>query len=71
MQSLAELSRATTFRYRNDIHRISKGIPRILDQLLVELASRHYQMDRSSGLKLLELDRKIRQLAAATSEARQ
>jgi hypothetical protein len=60
-----------TFRYRNDIHRISKGIPRILDQLLVELASRHYQMDRSSGLKLLELDRKIRQLAAATSEARQ
>jgi len=57
------------FRYATDIYRISHGIPLILDQLLAELANRHYRMGHSSGLRLLALDRKIRLLEAATSKS--
>jgi DNA polymerase III delta prime subunit len=49
-------------RHTVDIHHISKGIPRILEQLLLELANRRYRMDRSFGLNLLELDRQISRL---------
>jgi energy-coupling factor transporter ATP-binding protein EcfA2 len=48
-----------------DLHRISKGIPGNLDRLLNELKKRHYPIDRSSGLKLLELDSKIHELTSA------
>jgi hypothetical protein len=51
-----------------DLYQISKGVPGALEELLVELAARNYKMDGSFGLHLLELDRQIRGLAAATSK---
>jgi hypothetical protein len=42
-----------------ELHRISEGSPRILEELLVELASREYKMDGVCGLDLLDLDRRI------------
>jgi len=55
-------------RHTIDIHHISKGIPQILEQLLLELANRRYQMDRSFGLNLLELDRQISRLHGVSRE---
>jgi DNA polymerase III delta prime subunit len=51
-----------------DLYRMSNGVPRILEELLVELADRNYKMDGSFGLQLLELDRQIRGLAEAASK---
>jgi hypothetical protein len=51
-----------------DLYRLSKGLPRVLEALLVELAARDYKMDGSFGLHLLELDRQIRELTVATSK---
>jgi hypothetical protein len=53
-----------------DLYRLSEGVPRALEELLVELAARNYKMDGSFGLHLLELDRQIRGLTAATSKLR-
>jgi hypothetical protein len=46
------------------LYRISKGVPRVLEELLVELPARNYKIDSSFGLHLLELDRQIRGLNA-------
>jgi len=51
-----------------DLYRISRGIPRVLEELLVELAARNYKINGCFGLHLLELDRQIRGLTAATSK---
>jgi energy-coupling factor transporter ATP-binding protein EcfA2 len=51
-----------------ELYRISRGVPRILEELLVELAARNYRMGGSFGLHLLELDRQIRELTTATSK---
>lgn len=48
-------------RHMGELHRLSRGNPRLLEELLVELSARHYRMD-SFGVALLELDRKIHEL---------
>jgi hypothetical protein len=56
----------------SELHRISGGSPRILAELLVQLAAREYNVDSSLGLHLLDLDRRIHQLGLsikATAEA--
>jgi predicted ATPase len=47
------------------LHRMSKGNPRVLEELLIELAARNYQMDSHSGRQLLDLDRRIHELDLA------
>jgi AAA ATPase domain len=43
----------------DELHRMSEGNPRVLEELLLELASREYKMDGQFGLDLLDLDRRI------------
>jgi hypothetical protein len=45
------------------LHRLSKGVPRVLEKLLIELATRKYKIDSSFGRHLLDLDRRIREIA--------
>jgi hypothetical protein len=52
-----------------ELHRISEGSPRILEELLVELASRKYKMDGVCGLNLLDLDRRIHEIDLAIKTA--
>jgi hypothetical protein len=47
------------------LHRMSGGNPRILEELLIELAAREYKMDSDFGLNLLELDRQIHEIDLA------
>jgi hypothetical protein len=49
------------------LHHLSKGIPRILEDLLIELAARQYRIDSSFGRHLLELDRRIHEIADANA----
>jgi len=53
------------------LHRLSKGVPRILEELLIELAARKYKIDSSFGRHLLELDRRIHEIADASAKLRQ
>jgi predicted AAA+ superfamily ATPase len=46
-------------RHCADLYRISQGVPRTLQELLTELATRKYNMGSETGLRLLELDRRI------------
>jgi len=41
---------------------MSKGNPRILEELLIELAAREYKIDSTFGLHLIDLDRRIHEL---------
>ena len=43
----------------DELHRMSGGNPRILEELLIELGARKYKIDSSFGLDLLKLDRRI------------
>jgi hypothetical protein len=45
--------------HANHLCRLSKGIPRILEELLIELAGRRYEMDKPFGWHLLDIDRRI------------
>jgi hypothetical protein len=56
----------------DELHRMSEGNPRVLEELLVELAVREYKMDGPCGLDLLDLDRRIHEidLAIKTAEER-
>jgi hypothetical protein len=45
-----------------ELYRMSEGNPRILEELLIELAARQYKMDSSFGLNLLALDRQIHEI---------
>src|SRR5713101_1038774 len=56
-------------KHIGELHRMSEGNPRILEQLLSELASREYKMDSSFGLDLLDLDRRIHEVDLAVKEA--
>ena len=56
----------------DELHRMSEGNPRVLEELLMELASREYKMDGLCGLDLLDLDRRIHEIdiaIKATAEA--
>ena len=44
---------------------MSGGNPRILEELLIELAAREYEIDSSFDLDLLDLDRRIHEIDAA------
>jgi len=46
------------------IHRLSRGVPRILEELLIELAAREYNMATSFGRRLLAIDRRIQEIAS-------
>lgn len=47
------------------LHRMAKGNPRLLEEMLIELSARHYEMDSDFGRGLLDLDRRISELTAA------
>jgi hypothetical protein len=47
------------------------GNPRILEELLIELAAREYKIDSSFGLDLLDLDRRIHEIDVAIKAAAQ
>jgi hypothetical protein len=51
--------------HARELHRMSKGNPRVLEELLIELAAGNYKMDTSFGLNLLALDREIHQFDVA------
>jgi hypothetical protein len=59
--------------YTSALHRLSRGNPRALEELLIEMSSRDYHLDALFGRKLLELDRRIHSAttlaAAQMSEA--
>jgi hypothetical protein len=56
-------------RHTRELHRMSEGIPRILEELLIELAHREYKIDSSFGLGLLDLDRRIHEIGLAVKAA--
>ena len=60
---LPALSRNRT----SQLHRLSKGNPRVLEELLIELTSREYRLENSFGRKLLDLDRRIHNIASFTA----
>jgi hypothetical protein len=49
------------------LHQMAGGNPRILEELLIELAAREYKMDTSFGMHLLDLDRRIHEVATQTA----
>lgn len=51
------------------LHRMSGGNPRILEELLIGLAHREYKIDSSFGLGLLDLDRRIHEIDLAVKAA--
>jgi len=48
----------------SQLHRLSKGNPRVLEELVIELASREYRLEDPFDRRLLDLDRRIRNFAA-------
>jgi hypothetical protein len=52
------------------LHRLSKGNPRILEELLIELSIRTYKMGTPFGRCLLDLDRRIHEIAANVTRQR-
>jgi hypothetical protein len=52
------------------LHRRSSGVPLVLCELLAEMASGHYDVNRAFDLKLLDLDRRIRQTIGASTQGR-
>jgi hypothetical protein len=49
-----------------DLHRLSRGEPRRLEELLLELAARRYEINSPAGWRLLEIDRRIQEIALMT-----
>jgi AAA ATPase domain len=54
-------------RYARQLHRLSGGLPLALIELLEQSADGHYDLSRRTGLQLLELDRRIKNLHFAAS----
>lgn len=52
------------------IYKLSRGVPRILEELLIELATRRYKMGTSFGLDLLDLDRQIQEISTSIQAQR-
>jgi energy-coupling factor transporter ATP-binding protein EcfA2 len=50
------------------LHQLSNGIPRALEELLIELASRKYNIDSSFGRHLLELDWRIHEIPGVSAD---
>ena len=48
---------------------MSQGSPRILEELLIELAAREYKMNSEFGLNLLAIDREIHEIDVAIKAA--
>ena len=57
---LPQLSR----NHISQLHRLSKGNPRVLEELVIELASREYRLEDPFDRRLLDLDRRIRNFTA-------
>jgi hypothetical protein len=55
--------------HARELFAMSQGNPRILEELLIELAAREYKMDSEFGLNLLAIDREIREIDVATKAA--
>lgn len=55
--------------HARDLYSMSEGNPRMLEELLIELAAHEYKMDSDFGLNLLGLDRRIREIDAAIKAA--
>jgi hypothetical protein len=53
---------ADAYEHIGELHRMSGGNPRLLEELLIELAAREYRMDSDFGLNLLEIDRQIHEI---------
>jgi AAA ATPase domain len=53
---------AEACNYVSQIYRLSKGVPRILEELLIEMGVRKYKMNTAFGTHLLDLDRRIQEL---------
>jgi hypothetical protein len=51
------------------LHQLSKGVPRTLEELLIELAARKYRINNSFGRHLLELDRRIHEIADISAKS--
>jgi hypothetical protein len=49
-------------KHVDKLHQMSGGNPQILDELLMELATREYTIDSPFGLTLLDLDRRIHEI---------
>jgi hypothetical protein len=60
---------ADALQHVDELHRMSEGNPRVLEELLMELASREYKMDGLCGLDLLDLDRRIHEIDLAIKTA--
>ena len=58
-------------RHIRELHRMSQGNPRMLEELIIELAAREYKMDGSFGLNLLALDREIHEFDLAVKATAQ
>jgi hypothetical protein len=56
-------------QHADELHRMSGGNPRILKQLLTELAIREYKIDNPFDLHFLDLDRRIHEIDAAVKAA--
>lgn len=54
-------------KHTDELHRMSGGNPRVLEELLIELSAREYKVDDSFGLDLLDLDRRIHEVVASAS----
>lgn len=54
-----------------ELHRLSKGVPRILEEFLIELSARKYKMGTAFGMHLLDLDRRIQEIDTALQAAAQ
>ncbi len=50
-------------------HRLTRGNPRILEELLVGLSARHHDIGEPFGPGLLDLDRRIHDLASESAAA--
>ena len=52
---------------KSQLHRMAKGNARVLEELLIELDGREYQLDESFDRRLLDLDRRIHNAANLAS----
>jgi hypothetical protein len=53
-------------RHDLELHRLSQGIPGVMEHLLTELATRNYDLDDSFGRRLLVLDRRLSEVRNST-----
>jgi hypothetical protein len=53
--------------YVLQIFRLSKGVPRVLEELFIEMAARKYKMNTTLGMHLLDLDRRIQEITLSVA----